>query len=179
MQRLANQFIAGRAVLFAQRITDRRIVDGHADLLADDIFCMPDGPALLDCLEFDDRPALCRRDRRRRVSRDGSRIPGSKGSRRLLPGRYSRLAGDTAPRSLKDFYIAYRAVVRAKVDCVRVSQGHPDAAADARRHLDIALEHLRAGTVRLILIGGGPGTGKTTLAHCVGRTDSGTGDFHR
>ena len=26
-------------VLFAQRIAERRIVDGHADLLADDIFC--------------------------------------------------------------------------------------------------------------------------------------------
>ena len=54
VQRLARQFIDGRALLFAQRITDRRIVDGHADLLADDIFCMPDGPVVLDCLEFDD-----------------------------------------------------------------------------------------------------------------------------
>ena len=59
--------------------------------------------------------------------------------------------------ALQDFYIAYRAVVRAKVDCIRVAQGHRDAAADARRHIDIALDHLRAGTVRLILVGGGPG----------------------
>jgi hypothetical protein len=28
----------------------------------------------------------------------------------------------------------------------------------------LALEHLRAGTVRLVLVGGGPGTGKTTIA---------------
>jgi predicted kinase len=58
-------------------------------------------------------------------------------------------------------------VVRAKVDCVRFTQGNPEAAADARRHLDIALAHLRAGSVRLIMVGGGPGTGKTTLAHGV------------
>ena len=54
VRRLANQFIAGRAELFAQRIADRRIVDGHADLLADDIFCPPEELAILDCLEFDD-----------------------------------------------------------------------------------------------------------------------------
>jgi predicted kinase len=55
-------------------------------------------------------------------------------------------------------------VVRAKVECVRYTQGHTGSAADARRHLDIALAHLRAAEVRLIVVGGGPGTGKTTLA---------------
>jgi predicted kinase len=75
-----------------------------------------------------------------------------------------RLTGDAAPQSLIHFYIAYRAVVRAKVDCVRYGQGHADAVEGARRHIGIALQHLRAGTVRLIIIGGGPGTGKTTLA---------------
>ena len=54
VQRLATQFVSGRAALFAQRITERRIVDGHADLLADDIFCTPEELAILDCLEFDD-----------------------------------------------------------------------------------------------------------------------------
>jgi predicted kinase len=77
------------------------------------------------------------------------------------------LARDDAPLSLRHFYIAYRAVVRAKVDCVRYNQGHPEAATDARGHLAIALDHLRAGTVVLILVGGGPGTGKTTLARAL------------
>ncbi len=54
VERLAGQFIAGRALLFAGRVRDRRIVDGHGDLLADDIFCLPEGPEILDCLEFDD-----------------------------------------------------------------------------------------------------------------------------
>jgi predicted kinase len=55
----------------------------------------------------------------------------------------------------------------AKVDCIRVSQGHRHAAADARQHIEIAADHLRAGTVRLILVGGGPGTGKTTLSRAL------------
>jgi predicted kinase len=83
-------------------------------------------------------------------------------------GQYLQLAGDTAPRSLIDFYIAYRAVVRAKVDCIRVAQGRSGAAADARWHLELAAHHLRAATVRLVLVGGGPGTGKTTLSEALG-----------
>ena len=38
VERLATQFISGRATLFDERIGVRRMVDGHADLIADDIF---------------------------------------------------------------------------------------------------------------------------------------------
>ena len=169
VERLARQFISGRSMLFTHRITDGRIVDGHADLLADDIFCMSEGPVLLDCLEFDDQLRYVDGIDDAAFLAMDLEFLGRKDLGDHFLDEYSRLARDTAPRSLKDFYIAYRAVVRAKVDCVRVSQGHPDAVADARRHIDIALEHLRAGTVRLILIGGGPGTGKTTLAHALAK----------
>lgn len=81
--------------------------------------------------------------------------------------RYLAHSADAAPSSLRDFYIAYRAVVRAKVDCVRLSQGKSEAAADAGRHLAIATEDLQAGAVRLALIGGGPGTGKSTLSRAL------------
>lgn len=161
---LAERFIAGRAVLFARRINERKIVDGHADLLADDIFCLEDGPALLDCLEFDDHLRYVD------VIDDAAFLAmdleflGRSDLGALFLRSYSRLADDDAPASLGDFYIAYRAVVRAKVDCVRHSQGVGGAAADARRHLEIARDHLRSGAVRLILVGGGPGTGKTTLS---------------
>ena len=144
-------------MLFTHRVTDGRIVDGHADLLADDIFCMPEGPVLLDCLEFDDQLRYVDGIDDAAFLAMDLEFSGRQDLGDYFLAEYSRLAGDSAPRSLTDFYIAYRAVVRAKVDCVRVSQGHPDAAADARRHIDIALEHLRAGTVRLIMIGGGPG----------------------
>lgn len=164
---LATEFIAGRAVLFANRIAGRRIVDGHGDLLADDIFCLPHGPALLDCLEFDDRLRFVD------VIDDAAFLAmdleylGRSDLAEFFLDRYRDRSGDDAPVSLRHFYIAYRAVVRAKVDCVRHSQGHPEAAGDARRHLEIAHRHLRAGAVRLVLIGGGPGTGKTTLARAL------------
>ena len=50
----ATTYIAGREALFEKRVADGRAVDGHGDLLADDIFCLADGPRVLDCLEFDD-----------------------------------------------------------------------------------------------------------------------------
>jgi aminoglycoside phosphotransferase family enzyme/predicted kinase len=164
INRLATRFTAGRATLFAQRIRDRRIVDGHADLLADDIFCLPGGPALLDCLEFDDHLRYVDGIDDAAFLAMDLEFLGRKDLGGEFLDHYRRLSGDSAPQALTDFYIAYRAVVRAKVDCVRYTQGHHDAVADARRHISIALEHLRAGSVRLILVGGGPGTGKSTLA---------------
>ena len=162
-----SAFISGRSALFGDRIARQRIVDGHADLLADDIFCLPDGPALLDCLEFDDRLRYVD------VIDDVAFLAmdleflGRPDLADFLLARYTEFSGDRAPQSLRHFYVAYRAVVRAKVDCVRHTQGDPDAAAHARHHLAIASEHLRRGAVRLILVGGEPGTGKTTLARAL------------
>ena len=55
VDRLSDRFLAGRDALFADRCAHGRVVDGHGDLIADDVFCLDDGPRALDCLEFDDR----------------------------------------------------------------------------------------------------------------------------
>src|SRR5262249_41513357 len=47
------------------------------------------------------------------------------------------------------------------------SQGKSEAAVDAARHLAIATQHLQSGAIRLALIGGSPGTGKSTLARAL------------
>lgn len=167
VQRLARQYMGGRAVLFSERITDGCIVDGHGDLLADDIFWLDEGPAILDCLEFDDRLRfLDRIDDAAFLAMDLEFLGyGDLGEYFL--NRYAAWSNDVAPRSMRDFYVAYRAVVRAKVDCVRCDQGNRDARRDATRHLDIAVDHLARGAVRLALVGGAPGTGKTTLANAL------------
>jgi len=163
----AADFIAGREPLFTGRVRGGRIVDGHGDLLADDIFCLADGPEMLDCLEFDDNLRYVDTIDDAAFLAMDLEFLGRKDLGELFLAQYSRLAADPAPQSLKDFYIAYRALVRAKVDCVRFTQDHRGADADASRHLDVALEHLQACSVRLAVVGGGPGTGKTTLAHAL------------
>jgi aminoglycoside phosphotransferase family enzyme/predicted kinase len=173
VRRLAHQYLSGRAALFAGRISARRIVDGHGDLIADDIFCMPDGPVLLDCLEFDDRLRhVDGLDDAAFLAMDLEYLGRADLAESFLAA-YRRMADDSAPKSLAHFYVAYRAVVRAKVDCIRADQGQARAVDDARRHLGLAVEHLRAATVRMVTVGGAPGTGKTTLAReLAGRIDA-------
>ncbi|CAJ1499293.1 AAA family ATPase [[Mycobacterium] kokjensenii] len=164
VQHLAAEYLAGRAALFARRIEQGCLVDGHADLLTDDIFWVDDRPVLLDCLEFSDELRyLDRIDDAAFLAMDLEFL-GRKDLADYFLDRYTACSADTAPASLRDFYIAYRAAVRAKTDCVQLTQGRTEAGAAAARHLAIALEHLEAGAVRLALVGGGPGTGKSTLA---------------
>jgi Uncharacterized protein conserved in bacteria len=166
---LARGYLAGRAALFAERIAAGRARDGHGDLLADDIFCLPDGPRVLDCLEFDDH--LRYGDGLADVAflaMDLERLGRADLARRFLD-RYAAAATDEWPASLEHLYVAYRAVVRAKVACLRADDGVAEAAELARRLLTIARDHLESGRVRLVLIGGPPATGKTTLANAVAR----------
>jgi aminoglycoside phosphotransferase family enzyme/predicted kinase len=164
---LAQRYLAGRSRLFDERIARSRACDGHGDLLSDDVFLLPDGPRLLDCLEFDD--ALRYGDVLGDVAflaMDLERL-GRADLADFLLARYSELAGDTWPSSLAHLYIAYRAQVRALVAALRAHQGdraEPEAARDLLR---LALEHLEAGSVHLVLVGGPPGSGKSTLATCL------------
>lgn len=164
LERLFTEFISSRRALFEQRIGERRIVDGHGDLLAADIYCLPEGPALLDCLEFDDHLRYVDGVDDAAFLAMDLEFLGRRDLGAYFLNQYCRLSDDHAPPALIDFYVSYRAVVRAKVDCIRVAQGRAEARHDARAHLSIALEHLRMGTVQLIIVGGGPGTGKSTLS---------------
>lgn len=105
---------------------------------------------------------------------------------------YREISADSWPESLAHLYIAYRAAVRAKVAVILArgggagsdggdgaggggtgaGGGHRDRDPSRRSEVDraryllgLALAHLKTGAVRLVIVGGLPGTGKTTLAH--------------
>ena len=163
-ERLASRFLAGRAQLFQARISGGYVLAGHGDLLADDIFCLHDGPRILDCLEFDDRLRwLDGLDDAAFLAMDLERL-GAPALAEQFTSDYAEYAGDPAPTSLHHHYVAYRAFVRAKVACLRVVQNDPAAGFEARRLAEVALRHLHAGAVTLVLVGGLPGTGKSALA---------------
>ena len=163
----SDRFLAGREQLFEGRIRAGRVVDGHGDLLAGDIYCLEDGPRILDCLDFDDKLRwLDGLDDAAFLAMDLEQL-GAPGLAEQFTRWYSEYSGDPAPAALRHHYVAYRAVVRAKVACIRARQGDLAASGEARHLLAGAIRHLRAGAVTLVLVGGPPGTGKSTLAGAV------------
>jgi hypothetical protein len=164
VEHLVRRYLAGRSRLFDHRIALGAVRDGHGDLQAEDIFCLDDGPRILDCIEFDDH--LRHGDVLADVAflaMDLERLGAPAAAAEFL-SRYREFAGETYPQSLAHHYIASRAHVRCKVACLRHGQGDAGAATDARTLLDLTLRHLETGRVRLVLVGGLPGTGKSTVA---------------
>ena len=164
----ATRYLAGRGPLLRARIDEGWARDGHGDLMADDIFCLDDGPRILDCLDFDE--ALRVGDVLADVAflaMDLERLGHSELGWSFLR-THAELLGDTWPASLAHLHVAYRAQVRAKVACIRADQGDEHAATSAQALLALADRHLADTTVRLVLVGGAPGTGKSTLAAAIG-----------
>ena len=97
---------------------------------------------------------------------------GRRNLARPFTAAYFREAGDEEGRSLLPFYTAYRAVVRAKVEGFELVEAEIEAAerdaalVRARAHWLLALGELEGSQRRLclLLVGGLPGTGKSTLA---------------
>ena len=167
VETLVHEFLAGRDDLFADRVRRGAVVDGHGDLTTDDIFCLPDGPRLLDCLEFDD--ALRHVDRLDDVAflAMGLEDAGAPDLAAQLVETWADLVGDPAPPALVHHFIAYRAFVRAKVGCLSGAQLDRPAPERVTAYAEMARDHLLTGAVTLVLVGGPPGVGKTTLAHDV------------
>jgi hypothetical protein len=171
VETLVHRYLAGREPLFALRISGGHVCDGHGDLQAADIFCLDDGPRVLDCVEFSDRfrhgdviadVAFLAMD----LERLGAADLGASFLR-----WYREFAAEICPASLVEHYVAYRAHVRSKVNCLRLTQlqgeDHQQAVLEARRLLHMTHRYLERSRVRLVLVGGLPGTGKSTVARCL------------
>ncbi len=151
--------------------------DGHGDLRLDHVYLFPDRPppddlVVIDGIEFDERyrhadpvsdVAFLVMDLARRGRRDLAQA---------FADAYFRASGDAEGRALLPFYAAYRAAVRGKVEGMALSEPEIPAAGRAaalrrsRAHWLLALGLLERSDRRpcLVLVGGLPGTGKSTLA---------------
>jgi uncharacterized protein len=161
---LARCWIAGRERLLESRIVSGCVCDEHGDLQAEDIFCLEDGPRILDCVEFSDE--LRYGDVIADVAflaMDLERLGFTEAADEFL-ACYQEISDDRFPASLLHHYMASRAYIRAKVACLRSAQGSDGSVVEARRLQALALTHLRAARVRLVLVGGLPGSGKSTIA---------------
>ncbi|HET7762311.1 MAG TPA: AAA family ATPase [Phycicoccus sp.] len=168
---LAREYLGGREGMLRVRERAGLVRDGHGDLLTEDIFCLDDGARVLDCLEFDARLRVGDVLMDIAFLAMDLALHGAPDLARLVVDRYRELTAEAHPASLEHHYVAYRAWVRAKVECLRAGGGDPGAADRARHALDLCVRELRSGRVRLVLVGGLPGTGKSTLAQRIVEVD--------
>ncbi len=171
---LSSRYLRYSDVLFERRLTGGFVRDGHGDLTAEDIFCLDDGPRILDCLAFDRRlriaDVLCDVGF---LAMDMDRLAGP-GAADAVWRYYREFTNEHFPDSLAHHYVAYRAHVRAKIACIRHRQGDAEAAPLARSYLHLCRRHLELARRRLVLVGGTPGTGKTTVSEALSRTEGWT-----
>lgn len=164
---LSSAYITGRTALLEERVRAGWIRDGHGDLLADDIFLVPEGPRVLDCLDFDDRLRwMDVVDDVASLVMDLERLGAREVGERLVRD-YHEFSGAVEPASLSNHYVAYRAVMRSMVAAIRESttsdRVRDEAALEAKALAGLGLRHLRTGLPRLVLVGGAPAAGKSTV----------------
>jgi len=166
-----HDFLERRRPLLEKRAREGRIRDGHGDLHAEHIVIERARVRVYDCIEFSDRL------RQGDVAADIAFLYMDLLHHRrpdlatALTDEYLRRSGDWEVRLLIPFYACYRAVVREKVESFRLADpgltaSHKRAAARrATSYFRLARELARRDArPRLILVGGLPGSGKSTIA---------------
>lgn len=162
--------------LISERASRGVPCDTHGDLHLDHVYLFdappPDDVVIVDCIEFNERfryadPVADAAFLVMDLSAHHRRDLADEFTRRYLDA-----ARDHDGRALVPFYTAYRAVVRAKVEGIKLREREvPEEEKQrdlvkARRHWLLALGELEVSSRRpvLVLIGGLPGSGKSTLA---------------
>lgn len=155
---------------FAQRRAEGFVRECHGDLHLDNIALVDGEITLFDGIEFSDtlrwidvmnEIAFLIMDLQYRLRPDLAW--------RFL-NAYLEHTGDYAGLAVLRFYVVYRAMVRAKVACVRAAQSGLDASArsnlrtEYERHLRLAQSHLEPRPPAIVITHGLSGCGKTTLS---------------
>jgi hypothetical protein len=171
--RFAVPFLHAHWALIEERTERGFVRDCHGDLRAEHVLVEDGGVAVFDPVEFD--PALREID----VSADLAFLVmdlldrGADDLADTLVRVYEAAGGDHGGRPLLHFYAAYRALVRAKVACLRGGELPPGEArsqslAEARRLAALARRLAWCASRPLVLVFcGASATGKTHLAEAV------------
>jgi predicted kinase len=139
----------------------------HGDLHLANLVLLDGRPTLFDCIEFDDAIACID------VLYDLAFLimdlleKGHAEAACRLLNRWLERTGDHGGLSLLPLFLSLRAVIRAKVLGLAVTQGTGTDPADARRYLALGRSFLSPPAPLLVAIGGQSGTGKTTLARAI------------
>ena len=174
--------LAARRGLFAARVSEGRIRDGHGDLRLEHIYFLPGedgrlGPIVIDCIEFNERFRCGDVAAELAFLSMELEAAGRPDLAAGLVARFAEASDDFGLYGVLDFYLSYRAWVRGKVAAfVATDPGTPaDLRAskrrEARRCFGLARSFSGVPLDRpfVVAIGGLIGSGKSTLAAELGR----------
>lgn len=165
-------FITEQGALLARRAAEGWLREGHGDLRCEHICLEADGAVqVFDCVEFN-RNLRCAdvASDLAFLLMDLTRLGAADAADDLRASYHA--AGLDLPDGLLRFYWAHRALVRAKVACLKLTTTHEERTALAVKAADyVDLATAACLTVRpaLIVMTGLSGTGKSTVARRVAR----------
>ena len=161
----AEAEIEARQVEFLRRSRDGSVRECHGDLHLANMVLLEGRLRMFDCLEFN--PQLRWIDVMSEiafVAMDLDYHQRRDLSWRFL-SRYLEHTGDYGGLPVLNHYLAYRAMVRAKVACIRAQQDACEAEeCEAQGHVALVEQYLGPADPGLILMHGVSGTGKSHLA---------------
>jgi aminoglycoside phosphotransferase family enzyme/predicted kinase len=167
----SRQFFASHQAVFAERVRQSRVRDGHGDLRCDHVYFLDEGIAIIDCVEFSPRLRTCDVASELAFLSMDLELRGAANWAGELIHAYAVQAEDEDLFPLLRFYQCYRAYVRGKVESLKSNESEipederDQARQQARRAFRLAYRYAR-GTPRpaLIAVCGQIGTGKSTIA---------------
>lgn len=154
--------------------------DSHGDLRLGHVYYFPDRKppgdlVIIDCIEFNERFRFADPVSDMAFLVMGLMLQGHRELGQAFTEAYFLASGDDEGRGLVPFYTSYRAVVRGKVEGLKLARPEISDAdravafVKARGSWLLALGELEAPGRKpcLVLVGGLPGTGKSTLARAL------------
>jgi aminoglycoside phosphotransferase family enzyme/predicted kinase len=180
LSQLTEEALEKNRALIKARAAQGVTRDCHGDLHLDHVYFFPDRPPpgdliIVDCIEFNERFRFIDPVADMAFAAMDFVYHGHRDLAGAFIDNYYEATGDAEGRTLMPLYSAYRAAVRGSVDAMKAAEPEvpePErqrTLASARAHWLLALGELESASRRpcLLLVGGLPGTGKSTLARAL------------
>jgi aminoglycoside phosphotransferase family enzyme/predicted kinase len=177
---LTEQALAHHQSVIEQRAESNVPRDTHGDLRLGHVYYFPnreppDDLIVIDCIEFNERYRFADPISDMAFLYMGLSYQGRRDLAHAFVEAYFAASQDNDGRTLLPFYTAYRAAVRGKVEGLKLARPEMSegdralALSKAKGSWLLALGELEAPSRKpcLILVGGLPGTGKSTLANAL------------
>jgi aminoglycoside phosphotransferase family enzyme/predicted kinase len=177
LQALTEEALARHRELIESRAARGVPCDTHGDLRLEHVYLAGDRPSqsdvvVLDCVEFNQRFRFADPVADMAFLVMDLRVNARRELADSFANAYFAASGDREGSALLPFYTSYRAVVRAKVEGIKLAErevplaDRAESATKAHGYWLVALGELDQPRQKpcLVMVGGLPGTGKSTLA---------------